>query len=250
MPLPLGLQLYTLREEVKKQGLPAILQLAAQIGYRGVEFAGLQGHPAAEVKKLLETHGLASIGAHVDVFDPAQETQNVSDAKTLGYRYLIRSSPREAFASEDGVRKFAARVNEAVARYAPHGLKVALHNHYWEFADPKQGALLSELCPQANWQFDIYWLQTSGQDPARLIAQYAGRVPLLHVKDGPCDKPESDMTAVGAGQVDTKACLAAAEKAGTEWLAVELDRCGTDMTQAVRDSYRYLVGNKLALGRG
>lgn len=249
MPKPLGLQLYTLRDEVKKQGLPAILKLAAEIGYRGVEFAGLQGLPATEVKSLLTEYGLESIGAHVDIFDPKLTDQNAADARTLGYRFVIKSLPREAFASEEGVRKIAEQVNGAIARYEAHGLTVALHNHYWEFVDLKKSDLLNALSPKAQWQLDIYWVQVSGQDPAKLISQLASRVPLLHVKDGPCDKPESGMTAVGAGKVDVKACLAAAEKANTVWYAVELDRCDTDMIQAVKDSYTYLTGNKLAAGR-
>jgi hypothetical protein len=40
-----------------------------------------------------------------------------------------------------------------------------------------------------------------------------------------------------------------AGEGATEWMIVELDECATDMMKAVEKSYRYLVGEGLALGR-
>ena len=70
----------------------------------------------------------------------------------------------------------------------------------------------------------------------------------IHVKDGPCEKGKAH-TAVGKGKVNTPAVLKAADQSTAEWYIVELDSCDTDMVHAVRDSYAYLVGNKLATGR-
>ena len=248
MPKPIAIQLYTLREDVKQQGFPAIIKLVAGIGYKGVELAGLQGLTAAAVRKLLDEYNLKAVGAHEDVFDAAQTQRIVDDAKALGYVHLVKSLPREAFEKgESEVKKLCEKINEACTRFAPHGLKVSLHNHWWEFKDPALGDLVVKSCPKVGLQQDIYWVQTSGQDPAKWIEKYAKQTWLLHVKDGPCDKDKA-MTAVGKGIVDVKACLKAAEKAAVEWYSVELDRCDTDMIQAVKDSYAYLVGNKLAAG--
>jgi sugar phosphate isomerase/epimerase len=68
----------------------------------------------------------------------------------------------------------------------------------------------------------------------------------LHVKDGPC-QIEAPMTALGEGVVDIPGIVAAGA-GSTEWLVVELDRCATDMVEAVRKSYQYLIEKEL--GRG
>ena len=248
MPKPIAIQLYTLRDDVKKQGFPAIVKLAADIGYKGVEMAGLHGLKASEARKMFDEFNLKAIGAHEDVFDAAQTQRVADDAKALGYVHIVKSLPKEAFEKgESEVKKLCDKINEACDRYAKHGLKVSLHNHYWEFKDAKLGDLVVKSCPKAGLQQDIYWIQTSGQDPAKMISTYAKQTWLLHVKDGPCEVGKN-MTAVGKGKVDIKACLAAAEKAAVEWYSVELDSCDTDMIQAVKDSYSYLVGNKLAAG--
>ncbi|MCW8129838.1 MAG: sugar phosphate isomerase/epimerase [Planctomycetota bacterium] len=247
MPKPLSIQLYTLRDEIKKQGFPAILKLVADIGYKGVELAGLHDIPAADVKKILGEYKLGIAGAHVGVFDKKNEAAIIGDAQTFGYKYVVTSPPRDAFDSDDGVKKLSETINDATARFGKAGLKVLLHNHWWEFATPSRAELLTKLCPDVGWQQDIYWVQTSGQDPVANIKKYADKTFLLHVKDGPCDKDKA-MTAVGKGKVDVKGCLAAAEASKVEWYSVELDRCDTDMVQAVKDSYAYLTQNKLAAG--
>ena len=72
------------------------------------------------------------------------------------------------------------------------------------------------------------------------------RAPLLHVKDGPC-QIEAPMTALGEGVVDIPGVVAAGAES-TDWLIVELDRCATDMLEAVRKSYQYLIEKGLAPG--
>jgi sugar phosphate isomerase/epimerase len=82
---------------------------------------------------------------------------------------------------------------------------------------------------------------------ATLLLQYEKRAPLLHIKDGPGTR-EQAMTAVGQGVMDW-ATIMKAKWEGTEWLIVELDRCDTDMFEAVAESCRYLVGNGYGRGR-
>src|SRR5262249_25477106 len=97
-------------------------------------------------------------------------------------------------------------------------------------------------------EVDVYWAQVGGVEPSALLAALGDRARLLHVKDGPADTPASDMTAVGTGNVDIPRVLASAP--GAHWHIVELDRCATDMLEAVEASARYLLGNELSKGRG
>jgi sugar phosphate isomerase/epimerase len=94
---------------------------------------------------------------------------------------------------------------------------------------------------------DTYWVKVAGHDPAAVLRQLGNRAPLLHIKDGPADGTQSAMTAVGAGVLDWQAIIPAGSAA--EWLIVELDRCDTDMLQAVADSYTYLTQKGYAHGR-
>ena len=71
---------------------------------------------------------------------------------------------------------------------------------------------------------------------------------LSKLKKGPVTRDEA-MMAVGAGRMDITAVIDAAGD-NVEWLIVELDRCATDMMEAVEKSYEYLVGAKLARGGG
>jgi sugar phosphate isomerase/epimerase len=87
----------------------------------------------------------------------------------------------------------------------------------------------------------------AGLDPAEVVRGLGARAPLLHLKDGPADSRTSDMTALGTGAMDL-AAIVDAGKPHTEWLIVELDRCATDMMEAVVESYQYLT--KAGLARG
>jgi len=241
MTRPLGVQLYSLREEIKKEGFPSILNFVAECGYNGVEFAGLHGLKAADVRKMLDDRGLRASSAHVPAFDPAKTQQVIDDAKTLGHDVVGSGFGPKDFENEASIKVAADRVNAAVERLGAAGLRLELHNHWWEWENPRKGELLFKLCPKLLAQFDIYWMATAGADPVKLVRRFAERVRSVHVKDGPCVKGEPH-TAVGKGKVNIPAVLEAAERTRCEWYIVELDSCATDMKTAVRESARYLAG--------
>ena len=108
--------------------------------------------------------------------------------------------------------------------------------------------LFDHLAPTVFAEVDIYWAQVGGMDPKDLVTQLGSRVGLLHVKDGPADEPPSSMVAVGDGVIGVPAVLEASPSA--RWHIVELDRCATDMFDAVERSYDYLVGGGFSRGRG
>ena len=135
--------------------------------------------------------------------------------------------------------------NEAVR--ARHDARY--HNHWWEFSNKigneSAHALLFRLPDQRYAEIDTYWAKV-GADPAQVVKDFGVRAPLLHIKDGPADDTEAPMTAVGKGVVDV-AAIAAASRA--TWHVVELDRCATDMFEAIAQSYSYLTKQGLAQGR-
>jgi sugar phosphate isomerase/epimerase len=256
MPLPLGLQLYSLREDAAKD-FPTVLKKVASMGYKGVEFAGLHGHEPADLAKMAADLGMGCVSAHMACPDKDNVNQVVEEAKALGIGYIVTGGWIDTYKDADAIKAFAAKVEAGAELVAPHGLMVGIHNHWCEFDHMVEGklphALFMSLTKKAFAQLDIYWAKFGGTDPAAYLATLKGRVPLLHVKDGTLEKdekgrPTTPHTAVGAGKVDTAACVKAAEKAGTKWLLVELDSCAKSMEEAVRESAQFLIGKGLAEG--
>jgi sugar phosphate isomerase/epimerase len=247
---PIALQLYTLRQAAA-ENLFGVLKQVAEIGYKGVEPAGLHGHDPREVRKCLDDLGLVCPSAHTEAVTAENLARQVDTAAALGCRTLIWGAGRNAFGSAEQVRAAAEGFQAAAALLKPHGLKAGYHNHWWEMADlaggPAYEAFLA-WAPDAAAELDLYWAADFGRvDVPALVRRIRPRVALVHVKDGPLER-DAPQTAVGSGKMDIPACLAAADPDVLTWLVVELDHCATDMMQAVRDSYAYLVGAGLAEG--
>ena len=141
------------------------------------------------------------------------------------------------------MKALAETFNQAAAVAAENGMKFSIHNHEFEYAIvdgvPAIYTLKEYLDPTVYFQVDTYWVQVAGQDPLTVVADYGERAPLLHIKDGPATK-DADMTALGEGVIDVPGIIKAGEP-HTEWLIVELDRCATDMLEALEKSYQYLA---------
>ena len=250
MAAPLSLQLYTLRDEVRGD-FAAVLRRVAEIGYAGVEFAGLHGHSPAEIAGIVQDLGLQVSSSHVALPTPETISQIADTEKTLGNTRLVSGFGPDEFLTLDDCKRSAERFGTAAALAAQEGLSFGMHNHWWEF-ETRDGVLvydyLLQSVPEMFSELDIYWAAYAGASPAQVIGQHQSRLPLLHIKDGSLEK-DSAMTAVGGGKVDIAGAIHAAAPNVLHWLIVELDRCDTDMWEAVRQSHAYLTGNGLAQGR-
>ncbi|MBI5725425.1 MAG: sugar phosphate isomerase/epimerase [Planctomycetes bacterium] len=249
---PISLQLYTLRE-MAKSDLLGMLRNVARIGYPGVELAGLYDQKPAAFRKMLDDLGLKVSSAHTGMVNKDNLSQQVDAAKALGYDILgLGYLPGEKFASVDQIKRTADELEAAATMLAPHGLKFAYHNHPHEFVlvDGKYVfTRLLECSKKLLAEVDTYWACNFGAvDVPAFIKQFASRIPLLHIKDGPLVKGQPHM-AVGSGKMDFKKVLAAADDKVLKWLVVELDECATDMLTAVRESYNYLISSGLGKGR-
>lgn len=247
MAKPIALQLYTVREACQ-QDFPATLRKVAEIGYKGVEFAGLHGMSAAEVKKLIDDLGLEVAGSHSPLPNNDNIKEIVEQERTLGATKIVSGYGPDQFKKADDIKWCADQFNQAVEVLKPTGIQLGYHNHWWEFnkIDGKLGLdLFLEQAPNVFSELDVYWAATGGTDPAEYLKKLGNRAKLLHIKDGPAVEGEPH-TAVGSGKVDIPAVIA--QGGNADYLIVELDACATDMMEAVEKSYHYLVGNGLAEG--
>jgi len=249
MTSPVALQLYTVRD-LTNDDFEKTVRRVAEIGYAGVETAGFPGTTPEKAARLFASLGLEVPSAHLPMPVGDHKQQALDIAGALGIKRLVAGMGPDRFKTVDLIREACDLFNEAGAAAAKAGLSFGIHNHWWEFLTI-DGRLVCDIMvehldPQVFFEIDIYWVQTGGADPATVVKNMGNRAPILHIKDGPCDH-ESPMTAVGDGRVDIPGVIAAG-KPHTEWLIVEMDRCATDMMEAVRKSYTYLTENGLGKG--
>ena len=250
MKKPISIQLYTLRNRAA-QDFPGVLKDVADAGYKGVEFAGLHGKTAAEVRAKVDDLGLVASSAHSGLPNKDNVNEIVDTAKTLGYEFVISGFGPDDFKTLDKIKAGAEKFQAGAELLKPHGLQLGYHNHFWEF-DLVEGRYgycwFFENCPSVFSQLDVYWACNFGKvDVPMVVKACKPYIKLLHIKDGPLVQGQPH-TAVGQGKMNMPAVIKAASK-DVAWLIVELDDCATDMTQAVRDSYTYLKKNRLGVGR-
>jgi sugar phosphate isomerase/epimerase len=238
----IGMELYTVRSLTAKDLAGTLAQLA-KIGYKEVEFAGYQGHTAADVRAMLDQNGLTAPSAHIDL--PKIETEadaTFADAKVVGHRWItVPSLPRGPRTTVDDWKQIAARFNAAAKRVNDAGFKVAFHNHNDVFR--KAGdelpidILMRETDPAlVSYQMDVYWVVNGAGNPVDLLGKYPGRFKMLHLKDS-MGAPDHKMADVGSGTIDFKAVLSHAK--GIENYFVERDD-PTDSMASAMASFKYL----------
>lgn len=251
----IGLQLYTLRADVYPAGRDdflRVLRTVAEIGYKGVEFAGLHGHHPKEIKALLDALGLKVCSSHTSVPTPETLGQIVDTEGELGNTRVISGFGPDQFKTVDGCKVAAAKLEKAAELLEPYGMTFGYHNHWWEFDKLGGGTAYDMLiteAPRVFSELDVYWAAWGKADPAEVVRCHRARIPLLHVKDGILQESHPHV-AVGTGILDFPAIIGAADPLVLEWLIVELDAFDGNMLDAVRDSYRYLTSSGLAEGSG
>lgn len=247
---PVAIQLYTVREAAAKD-FPGVLKKIADIGYKGVEPAGLHGMAASEVAKIISDLGMVCCSSHTGLPTKENVNQLVDQEKALGNKRVITGFGANDFETEDACKRLAEKFTDAAELLKPHGMELGYHNHWWEFkrlGDKTAYEVMFENVPENVFaEVDVYWVAYGKADPVKIISGMTDRVPLLHIKDGPLEENKPH-TAVGAGKLDMAEIIAAADTNVLDWLIVELDSCATDMMQAVVQSYKYLTSQGLAEG--
>jgi len=238
----LGVQLYTLRDRMAAAVQRTLEQVAA-IGFREVEFAGYFGHPPSRLRRWLDEVGLTAPAAHLPLDDPKLDIPATLDAAaTLGHSYVILASlPQEQQASVGGFRQAAIRLNEVGRAARAHGMRVAYHNHDFEFrrlagVHPYTLLLDETDSDLVDMEVDVYWMTRAGEDPLRYFQKYPGRFRLCHLKDM---DHGGKITEVGSGQIDFRRILAEGEIAGLRHFFIEHDHPRNSL-DSVRSSYNYL----------
>ncbi len=227
-PLPIGLQLYTVRDLAAKD-FTGTLREVAKMGYDGVEFAGYGGLSADELRKRIDDLGLLCAGTH-EGFERLEKNLNevIEYNKTIGNRFLVCPSMPEEWRNKgaDGFKAFGEKMNAIGERAAQSDMQLCYHNHSFEFKEENGQLLIESLLLASDpklvqSEVDVYWVKYADQDPAAWIRRHSGRCPLIHMKD--MAKEDRSFAPVGTGILDSKGVIKAARANNAAWYIVEQD---------------------------
>ncbi len=265
MALPVAVQLYSVRDAVKAD-MRATLEEVKKLGYDGVEFAGLCGNAPEDIKKMCDEIGLVPISAHVPYVDMVENIDILKDYKTIGCKFVVvpylkdeHRPGKDAFVEViENIKKIGAATNEL-------GMTLLYHNHDFEFIKLDGKYALDILYEEVSadllkTELDCCWVNVGGENPASYIRKYAGRCPVVHLKDFYGEKSDDmyeligikptapkrpgnfEFRPVGSGLQNFPEILKAAEESGATWVVVEQDNPSMGLTpmESIAKSREYL----------
>lgn len=246
LTIPMGIQLYTLREQLAVNAA-ATLSTLASYGYQEVELAGLpKGASASEFRMMLDDNGLSCPAMHAQ-----GDTASQADiAHAVGAGMVIMPAAMDLLnddwslksgLTEASYQAVAASLNEIGADYKARGLSFGYHNHAWEmeYVGEKRGydVLLAETDPGLVFmELDLGWAHQGKVDALELFEQHPGRFTTCHVKDF---SAAGDIVNPGDGVVPLAAQLARKDIAGMRHFFVEHDNSPAPLETA-RDAVGFV----------
>ena len=267
--MPVALQLYSVREAMEAD-FEGTLRQVKDMGYEGVEFAGLYGRTPAAVRDLLAEIGLKAVSAHVPLDEILADIPGVlADYRTLGCRYIaVPWLAEERRPGHPGYAQCLEEIRMIGEEAERQEMTLLYHNHDFEFVMVDGRYALDRMYDSIpagllQTELDTCWVAVAGEDPAAYLEKYTSRAPVVHLKDYfmPGRKPQHmyeligvdeeeggkeeavfEFRPVGYGMQDFPRILAAAGKAGARWVVVEQDNpsLGKTPLECARMSIDYL----------
>jgi sugar phosphate isomerase/epimerase len=207
----IGVELYSFRNQFKTD-IPGTLDTIKKMGLTKLEGGSSYGLSHGEFKKMLDDRKMKVISVSGD-FEKLQTDllTIIGNAKIYGAKYVVCFwIPHEGdnFTIEEA-RKAVEVFNKAGKALKEKGLSFCYHPHGYEFRPYESGTLFDYIAtktdPQyVNFEMDVFWVKHPGQDPVALLEKYAGRFPLMHLKDR---KPGTLGNQNGKADVETNVVL-------------------------------------------
>jgi sugar phosphate isomerase/epimerase len=260
----LGLQLYTVRDEVKD--LKNALQQIAAAGYTNLELFGYNkrmffGNTVAQFAEMLKQNNLKTVSGHYGLADMQYDKDYnwdtwkylIEDAVILGHKYVTIPYMDDKHRTADDFKRIAERLQKGGEFSSAAGITTAYHNHNFEFE--KEGditmyeILLNNTDPKlVKFEMDLYWVAYAGQNPADWFKKYPGRFAMWHIKDmeaATTAVPKGQTCEVGKGIIDWKAIFAAKKLAGLDYAFVEQEQYRSPVFECIKTSASYMKKNLL-----
>jgi sugar phosphate isomerase/epimerase len=219
--IPIGLELYSVRNECKAD-FPGTIEQVAKIGYKGVEFAGYWGRSAKEIRQMVDDNGLVTCGSHTpyeallpDKIDATIEFNQVIGNKFIICPYMVGKTRAEWLAH-------AQMFNDLADKLKPLGLFTGYHAHQHDFqlieGESAWDIFFGNTKKEVIMQLDTSNCRDGGQDPVVILNKYPGRVRTIHIKPNG-GGPEA---VIGEDKINWAGVFEFCEHRGnTEWYVVE-----------------------------
>ncbi len=256
----IGIQIYTLRNQIQEEGLEKVLEKVAATGYKWIEAYGYEnrkflGKTPKELNNLITGLGMSmpsvhsvtevsSEGGKDAILDQMKTT--AEDAIAAGAKYLVWAWLKEEDRqSLDDYKRHIETWNKFSEVCKEAGIQFAYHNHDFEFivydGVKPYDLIMKETDPDLmKFEMDLYWITKAGEDPVEYFKKNPGRYALWHVKDMyPGDK---FFAPVGKGSIDFKRIFENRDLAGMKYFFVEQDstREGVSPYDTIKVSWDYL----------
>lgn len=232
----MGLELYSVREELKKD-LPGTVRAVAKMGYECVEFYSpyfeWTAAQAKEIRALLDDLGVKCYSTHNSArsFLPENIGHAIELNQIIGSRLVVMASAGRRIDTLDGWKQVASQLTEGAAKLKSAGMRAGFHNHAAEFRpidDVRPMEVLAKNTPRdVVLQLDVGTCVEAGSDPVTWIRQNPGRIASMHLKEW--SKTTGYKALFADGAAPWKAIFDAAEKTGgIEFYLIEQE--GSDFT--------------------
>ena len=242
----LGAQLYTVRESCKTlEGIEETFKKVADIGYEIVQMSGSCPYDGEWLQGMLKKYGLKCVLTHYSADEMLSDPVQVAKKhQQFDCRCIGLGSFKNIGADYES---FKAQYTPVMEAFKKEGHLFMYHNHGAEFEKlPNGKPIIYDMrdsfdADMMGFTLDTYWIQFGGMVPDRVIRDFKGRVPCMHVKDMGITGKEHKMLPIGCGTIDFEKVLSACEDAGTEYVLVEQDHSnGLDPFDCLKISYDYL----------
>jgi sugar phosphate isomerase/epimerase len=248
----IGLQLYSIRDSIRKN-VPAAIEKVAKMGYTFVEPAGyadgkFYGIDPIEFRDLCKKNGMKILSSHTSQNLPTEANMEkvmawwdacIDAHVAAGAKYIVQPSMGgDAYKSLETLKKYCDYFNAVGEKCKAKGIKFGYHNHDREFSTQLDGQtmydfMLANTDPaKVFFQIDLYWCVMGKKNPVDYFNKYPGRFELWHIKD----KEE-----IGAsGMMDFASIWAAQKKSGMKYGIVEVERYNFDEFTSCKKSIDFL----------
>lgn len=256
-----GIQLYTVRNDVNKN-LASTIEYVSKAGYSQVELYGFDGKTffgktATEFKAMFDANHLTAPSGHYGMPDSVVEGNTdgwkaiTEAAAIMENKYITIPYTVDKYRNGDEFKKYVEAINKAAELTKAAGMKLAYHNHDFEFKKVDGGKqflelLLTQTDPgMVDFEFDLYWVVFAGENPLEWFKKHPGRFSMWHVKDMTTNtKGQKESTQVGDGTIDFAPIFAEKKLAGLKYAFVEQEAYTMPEEQCIKKSIAFLKKKK------
>lgn len=252
-----GIQLYTVRNDVNKN-LASTLAYISKAGYSQVELYGFNGKTffgktPKEFKAMFDANQLTAPSSHY--YLPAFLYQGKTDvwkaaveaAAIMENEYMVIPWLDDKHRGTDDFKKLADVIGAAAELTKAAGMKLAYHNHEFEFGKMPDGKTYYEFLlaqtdtKMVEFEMDLYWVVYSNENPVDWFKKYPGRFTMWHLKDMTTNaKGQKESTQMGDGTINFTSLFAQRKLSGLKYAFVEQEAYTMPEQQCIKKSIDYL----------